>query len=126
MFSNDFENTFDAINKLSLPESRIIPIAPIPFGVANAQIVSWFPIIVTKVMYVTLNALVNTYFYTKTSHEHNLYSRYHNNNCSFCCWNWLLDLQIESKKIASYQGPESEAYTIRARALEMKHMIWEE
>lgn len=31
-----------------------------------------------------------------------------------------------SKKIASYQGPESEAYTIRARALEMKHMIWEE
>lgn len=31
-----------------------------------------------------------------------------------------------SKKIASYQGPESEAYKIRARALEMKHMIWEE
>ena len=31
-----------------------------------------------------------------------------------------------SRKIASYNGPESEAYTTRARALEMKHMIWEE
>lgn len=31
-----------------------------------------------------------------------------------------------AKKIASYGGPESEAYQKRARALEMQHMIWEE
>ena len=31
-----------------------------------------------------------------------------------------------AKKIASYGGPESEAYSKRARALEMQHMIWEE
>ena len=31
-----------------------------------------------------------------------------------------------AKKVASYGGPESEAYQKRARALEMQHMIWEE
>ncbi len=31
-----------------------------------------------------------------------------------------------ARKIASYGGPESEAYSKRARALEMQHMIWEE
>ena len=38
--SKGLENTFDAIDQLSFPESRIIPMAPIPFGVAKAQIVS--------------------------------------------------------------------------------------
>ncbi|MEO1856576.1 MAG: hypothetical protein ABGY95_04320 [Rubritalea sp.] len=31
-----------------------------------------------------------------------------------------------ARKVASYGGPESEAYQKRARALEMQHMIWEE
>lgn len=31
-----------------------------------------------------------------------------------------------AKKVASYGGPESEAYQKRARTLEMQHMIWEE
>jgi hypothetical protein len=31
-----------------------------------------------------------------------------------------------ARKIASYGGPESEAYQKRARTLEMQHMIWEE
>jgi hypothetical protein len=47
---NDLENTEETISKDLFPETRIKPIAPIPFAVAMAQIVSFVLLMVLTLL----------------------------------------------------------------------------